>query len=160
MHKKYARHPTATYRKKLVARESRREFVYKRAGEPQRDFFRRRGARKAGECPASPRGTEHSGLCDEWSAAPTQHKLPTQYKNFVACIYCQTLHNINYWCMCGFFTAKKQTLRRSEGERCRVCLCNVPCGTFVVTGCPRGATDIKEERRKMLYMQAAGNNAL
>ena len=38
----------------------------------ERDFFRRGGARQAGGCHALPRGTEHSGLCDDERADVTR----------------------------------------------------------------------------------------
>ena len=54
--------------KKVGSKSARRERIYKRAAETQRDFFRRGGARQAGGCHALPRGTELSSLCDDESA--------------------------------------------------------------------------------------------
>ena len=61
--------------KEVGSKSARRERVYKRAAETQRGFFRSGGARQAGECHALPRGTEHSGLCDDEAGAPFEPRL-------------------------------------------------------------------------------------
>ena len=71
--------------KKVGSKSARRERVYKRATETRRDFFRRGGARQAGGCHASPRGTELSGLCSDEVCVPYKRKsLRTKQKKSAA----------------------------------------------------------------------------
>ena len=71
--------------KKVGSKSARRERVYKRAAETQRDFFRRGGARQAGGCHAPKRGTELSDLCSDEVCVPYKRKnLRTNQKRSAA----------------------------------------------------------------------------
>ena len=104
--------------KKVGSKSERRERVYKRAAETQRDFFRRGGARQAGGCHALPRGTELSALCDDEVCVPYKRK-PVRLNRRVAAPAASATVNVKT------VTRRAFDGRTMHGLKFTLCICSV-----------------------------------
>ena len=121
--------PQALYREKLVATVSRRECVYKRAGEGSVTFHERGGARERADdallCRRQKRTSEQSGLCSDVvevtglepaaSASRTQRSTKLSHTSPYSLVFCPThfiitkeKDKVNE--KCGFLWQKKERI--------------------------------------------------